>query len=945
MKKKNKKIDPLKLIKAEFGTGISPYAEGAKQVILDEGQMPLMAATPRLEDLTPVANTDLIDLNQFNNPMKKVRGRNQMNFTPGPQIGNAANAALLGINALLPEQRTRNPIVRPELNLSYNANPYGTGSQALAKNGKTMKKYQNGGDPIKGKRTKGNLIMPNTSAKDAEYDLYHDLAFLAQSPENLNSSIGRSFLSKHQARYDKKYIQDVLTDMSIFNQNPEINSLMGKDRVSRYFAQPSTNPQLQQLKMNKAYDPLAVLNNSPEIIQNPVPVYSKLKHGGKVKPLASNAIEFVGPSHEDGGIPISYNGQKVEVEGGEPAFKSLDGSLNIMGNMYVPGTKKKFKTATKELADLESNIDKQMVSGIDMIESNSPKNRFELLSFNTGRAKEIGARMKKALLEETKQSLADTQNQMLAYSEKYDLDPEEFSKGNLKKARHGVKMQGKTFDNFGTAEDGKTVDPVPGVYKEIIKLAARRAGIDENVFSKLVSVESGFNPKAQSNAGAKGIVQFMPATAKEYGITEEKLLSDDQLDMQDVADAGAKHFSKLLKANNDDYRLALAAYNGGQGAVNFVKKQLGKSNITGEDWVKFMEERNVSNPTQKKSAWQTQTLDYVKKIGGHGNNDNFHNNIAKEYRENYYSPNKNDKNSPSKSTKKREITPFTKTYLQDLTPSPKINSQIPKSSVPGVEPPDVPDFNVTERDRPSNQEGLLMSQVLPELYAFATNKVQPVFQQTFQPELLSPYQVSFQDRLNENQATFSALQKVGANNPAALSSLAAQKYSADNSVLAEEFRTNQSIFNQITNQNTSILNDAKLKNLGLADQQYVRQEQARANTRNQNQVILNSLSSKSLQNRLENRRLGLYENLYNYRFDPVTGQAMNYNPEASSNFYGGNNQTNDNVETEVSTKFDQFNQMKGRTEKVKRKAPIEIRKRKNGGTIGKMYDDFYNKLG
>lgn len=36
--------------------------------------------------------------------------------------------------------------------------------------------------------------------------------------------------------------------------------------------------------------------------------------------------------------------------------------------------------------------------------------------------------------------------------------------------------------------------------------------------------------------------------------------------------------------------------------------------------------------------------------------------------------------------------------------------------------------------------------------------------------------------------------------------------------------------------------------------------------------------------------------------------------------------------------------MKGRTEKVKRKAPIEIRKRKNGGTIGKMYDDFYNKL-
>ena len=229
--------------------------------------------------------------------------------------------------ALLPEQRTRNPIVRPELNLSYNANPYGTGSQALAKNGKTMKKYQNGGDPIKGKRTKNNMLLPNMSPKDAEYDLYHDLAYLAQSPESLNSSIGRSFLSKHQIKYDKKYIQDILTDMSIFNQNPEIKTLSGKERVSRYFSLPSANPQLQQLKLNKAYDPLAVLNNSKEISQNPVMDYTKLKNGGKVKPLASNAIEFVGPSHEDGGIPISYNGQKVEVEGGEPAFKSLDGRI------------------------------------------------------------------------------------------------------------------------------------------------------------------------------------------------------------------------------------------------------------------------------------------------------------------------------------------------------------------------------------------------------------------------------------------------------------------------------------------------------------------------------------------------------------------------------------------------------------------------------------------
>jgi hypothetical protein len=177
---------------------------------------------------------------------------------------------------------------------------------------------------------------------------------------------------------------------------------------------------------------------------------------------------------------------------------------------------------------------------------------------------------------------------------------------------------------------------------------------------------------------------------------------------------------------------------------------------------------------------------------------------------------------------------------------------------------------------PSNQEPLDPNQLTPEMYALATNQLEPVQAQTFQPLLEQPYSVSLQDQLNANQADFNALQRQVGYNPAALSQLAAQKYSANSAILGQQARINQEMQMGAFNRNRGILNDAALKNLAILDQQYQRQSQAKSATKAQAQSALSSIADKIAKNKLENRTLGVYENMYNYRFGPK-GRAINVN--------------------------------------------------------------------
>jgi soluble lytic murein transglycosylase-like protein len=97
-------------------------------------------------------------------------------------------------------------------------------------------------------------------------------------------------------------------------------------------------------------------------------------------------------------------------------------------------------------------------------------------------------------------------------------------------------------------------------YDAFIDRVARENGLDPSLVKAVALVESGFEPRAVSPKGARGIMQLMPATAKRYGVT-------DAHDPYQSLRAGAMHLRDLLDEFGDDVTLALAAYNAGAGAV------------------------------------------------------------------------------------------------------------------------------------------------------------------------------------------------------------------------------------------------------------------------------------------------------------------------------------------------------------------------------------------
>ena len=159
----------------------------------------------------------------------------------------------------------------------------------------------------------------------------------------------------------------------------------------------------------------------------------------------------------------------------------------------------------------------------------------------------------------------------------------------------------------------------------------------------------------------------------------------------------------------------------------------------------------------------------------------------------------------------------------------------------------------------------------------SNNQLEPVPAQGYRPQLDVPYDISYQDQLNEITSQQRAAQRTAGYNPAAQAMIAGQAYGPKSGVLAEQFRANQAKKDQVYSQNRATMNDAQLKNLAIYDQQYGRQAQAKANTKEATQLALNSMSDKYAKNKLENRQLGIYENLYKYRFDE-NGRAMNMNP-------------------------------------------------------------------
>jgi hypothetical protein len=139
--------------------------------------------------------------------------------------------------------------------------------------------------------------------------------------------------------------------------------------------------------------------------------------------------------------------------------------------------------------------------------------------------------------------------------------------------------------------------------------------------------------------------------------------------------------------------------------------------------------------------------------------------------------------------------------------------------------------------------------------------------------------------LNEITSASRAAEKMAAYNPEAAGMIAAQAYGAKNKVLGEQFRMNQANEADTYAKNRQALDQAKLTNMGILDKQYERQETAKSKTKQQAIEIAKSMADKVAQHKLENRKLGIMENMYKYRFDDK-GRAINMNPLAMFNVDG-----------------------------------------------------------
>jgi hypothetical protein len=100
---------------------------------------------------------------------------------------------------------------------------------------------------------------------------------------------------------------------------------------------------------------------------------------------------------------------------------------------------------------------------------------------------------------------------------------------------------------------------IPQRYQKLVVTTARKHGVDARLIHAVIQVESAYRSRAVSSKGARGLMQLLPSTGRQYGALD---LFDPRVNL----DAGVRHLKSLL--SRFDLPLALAAYNAGEGAVS-----------------------------------------------------------------------------------------------------------------------------------------------------------------------------------------------------------------------------------------------------------------------------------------------------------------------------------------------------------------------------------------
>lgn len=721
---------------------------------------------------------------------------------------------------------------------------------------------------------------------------------------------------------------------------PQVITTFGEHKVKDLLKPPADADMLRAGGHLKEYTPpsaRAMFTGRPEMQMGGE---LQTHWGGYAEPMSYNpylpdggeTIMFRGQSHDESdgqgntGIGITYGDNPVEVERGEPAVKLQDGttgdsSLTVFGNIKItnafadmladPKAKgKKFKTYVADLSKQENKQNKLIDKSVEQLDNLDVQTSFDKLALGTMQANIEGANAKLKDLAQRKMDAAALQNAINDSKEEELLNITD--KGDVL-AKKGAKIpKAQTGRSMSARAALRNVDPkIQGLFDLLASknydiyatsglrpgAATKQGNLSRHAKGEAMDITfPGLNDKAyDAILSDPDVVRYMlqnDITAiNEYDAAAQRATGASGPHIHFGFDKGTPLADKFRNEAKNKYPDALTSISdtGLPGLdptnYNYLKSlyEEAKKEGRGPAVLKFQQEYHRLTPDYAKSVLGKYPVTSYGKKKGLQVSDLSQNldSIFGPRTEQYMAALDAGMNTTGTSDTPTGTLAEVKTLMDAVLPPGKkvTKKQMADITVTPYKRSFMMDaFNrLLPFLRPSDIEELDANQLVGEMYALSNNQVEPVWAQKFTPELGTPMDISLQDILNENQATYNATARQVGYNPAALGALNAQKYAANQRVLGEQFRLNQAEKQRVYGENRNLLNQAELQNLQTLERQADKQAMALSKTKATTQAALNSIASKYAQNKLENRTLAVMENMYNYRYDP-SFRAMNMNP-------------------------------------------------------------------